>query len=236
MRATKKETKTKKPNVTAFDPNLSLYWSRRRLVITIMVCVALSLFAVFTFLVIAQYRKIEDATETSGPEKIAAPEFKHYANQYWGVEFDYPGKWTQPIGSYQDGEYYFSSEPINFINELEAGEAIIALKTYNNWKGLSFGDWFGENRYLFLPSGELSAPRAETVAGVPAHRYTLRLSKPQNNTAVWDILLVSRNQATKYFFALEADNDENLKKYQPVFDTLLTSLTFTKVGNNPNGQ
>jgi hypothetical protein len=225
----------KLPDKSEFDPNKHLHWSAGRIVLTIFICSAVSIILVFGFLASQQYQKSE-APGVAVSSKTPAPDTRHYANNYWGIAFDYPGGWSQPIGSYQDGEYYFSSEPINFIGELESGGGLIALKTYNNWQSLPYNEWLKSQRGSFLPAGELSSPVSTTINGTTAYRYTLTLTKPQNNTTLWDVLIISRSTATKYVYILETDQTATREKYLPIFDSLLSSITFTKVESNPEGR
>lgn len=218
-----------------FDPNKHLYWSKRRIITSVIACTFISIVLVFGFLISQQYRKIE-LTQTQSEPKSAAPNTRHYANAYWGIEFDYPGTWFQPIGSYQDGEYYFASQPMSFINELEPGEGLIALKTYNNWASLPYSDWLKANKYLFIPAGQLSNPTSTTIKGLPAERYTVSLKNSQNNTSLRDMLIISRNTSTKYVFILETDQASSHDKYLTIFESIISSINFTKVESNPNGK
>ncbi|HEX3095960.1 MAG TPA: hypothetical protein VHQ20_02460, partial [Patescibacteria group bacterium] len=203
-----------------FDPNQHLAWTTKKIVLIVVLCFGFSLMLVFGFLTSAQFRKdqIKDDSkkESTGPTSNT----KHYTNNYWGIELDYPSDWSQPIGSYADGEYYYASQPINFINELEPGEAIIALKTFNNWNSLSDSEWLKSQQWSFLPPGELSSPTATTVTGMPAQHYTLKLKTPQNNSSFWNIVIISRSTATKYVFILETDTEETNKKFQANFDAV----------------
>jgi hypothetical protein len=218
-----------------FDPNKHLLWSTKKIIFVATLCVVISVLLVFGFLISAQYRKEQLPDEPKKESTTPQSNTKHYANNYWGIEFDYPSGWTQPIGSYADGEYYFASQPINFINELESGEALIALKTFNNWNSLSLGEWMKSQQWTFIPAGELSAPAAMSVNGMPAQRYTLNLKSPQNNTSLWNIVIISRSTATKYVFILETDQNSTQEKFLPIFDSLLSSVTYRKVESNPSG-
>lgn len=221
--------KSKPKQELEFDPNKHLIWSTKKIVLVVVLSVSFSIMLVFGFLASAQYRSEQIPDEAKKEDKGPSSPTKHYTNNYWGIELEYPTSWTQPIGSYADGEYYFASEPINFIGELENGEAIIALKTFNNWSSLPLNEWLKSQQWSFIPNGELSSPKSTTINGMPAQRYTLKLKTPQNNTSLWDMIIISRTTATKYVFILEVDNEGTQKKFEPDYEALLSSITYRKV-------
>lgn len=223
------KTKTKNTSDLNFDPNRHLHWSKQRILLTIMLCVLLSLVLVFGFLLMQQYRQPSIDETKDGHNLKKSGSSQQYKNQNWGIGFNYPNDWYKAIGSFQDGEYYFSSEPINFVNEIGPDEGILALKTYNNWNSLSYNDWLKDQQSRFWPKGQLTKAQNVTVAGVQAQRFQLQLSQPANNTTLWDIVVISRTSATKYVFIMESGNIKAQQKFLPVLEAALSSVEFSAV-------
>lgn len=221
----------KKSSPPQFDPNRHLYWSTTRIIAVVVTCSLFSLVLVFGFLLVAQYHKpsIEEPKDDQPAVKLNSN--NRYTNQNWGISFNYPDGWSKVIGSFEDGEYYFSSEPINFINEIGPEDGILALKTYNNWNNLPYEAWLKDQQDRFWPKGQLTKPQSQTIANATAQRFQLRLNQPVNNTNIWDIVVISRTQATKYVFIMQSNNEQTEQKFLPFLESTLSSIEFSKVNS-----
>jgi hypothetical protein len=222
----KKIIETKKID-PGFDPHLLFTWSRKRIVITVAVCVLLSVAGVAGFLLAQEYRKPANADQVIA-NKPAPPDWTDYANDYWGFQFKYPGSWSAARGSFADGEYYFSSQPINFISELNAGEALVIVKAYNNWQHLSFEAWLQQQQDTYFPRGDITLKPA-SVDKLPAKKITLKFRWPKDNVGYWEGYVVSRSDATKYLFLLATDSPQTADRFRNQFTQMINSLSLLPV-------
>lgn len=147
-----------------------------------------------------------------------------YTNNYWGFKFRYPSFWYPVVGSYEEGDYFFASEPINFISELENDQALMEVKTFRNLKGLSFDDWVDWQEENYFPLHSSGGKNQLTVGNLPARRILMVLKKPEHGTSYWDVVIVGGGNQRVYQFVLETRDQETLKKFQAIFETMVNSL------------
>src|SRR5205085_9143782 len=124
---------------------------------------------------------------------------KVYTNDYWCFRFECPSFWFPLVAAYEDGDYFFASEPIKFIKELSPDQALLEIKTYNNLKRLSFADWLANQEENYFPYGaKITSKNSLLWQGFSGVRYTVVLSKPQHDTAFWDMVVISKNDQKLY--------------------------------------
>src|SRR4029078_8006389 len=122
------ENKDLEPNDLPDIGDIGIHWSKTKIVLTFFTCLLLSTAGIFGFLLYQEYgrKPLLNQPETAVKNSVY---FKNYSNDYWGFKFQYPATWSQVIGSYQEGDYYFASQPINFISELESGQMLLEVQT-----------------------------------------------------------------------------------------------------------
>lgn len=208
------------------DPGHLLSWTKKRVGLAIGTSMAFGILSVAGFFLIQEYSKMPATDAFTRTEKQAPPDFIEYRNEYWGIAFKYPGTWTKIVGSFEDGSYYFASQPIHFINELEPGQALVILKTYNNWENLPFETWFIKQRDTYFPRGKLTVEPA-AVANTQAKHIQLEFAFPINNIGFWDGYVLSKDEATKYILILGTDNEQTAAKYETQFSQITNSIKLT---------
>jgi hypothetical protein len=206
-------------------PDVGVRWSKKKLAATFAVILLLSAAGVSFFLLRQEYGK----NAVSGvllPPRLISKSDKAYTNDYWGFRFNYPGDWWQATGSFDEGDYYFSSENINFAGELSAGEALLEVQPYHNLKQLGWADWLADREQNYFPNGTVIKSEDLTVNGAPAKRYLIQLKKNQNNVGVWDMVIVSKDTLRKCIFILKTSDTAADERYQAAYQAILDSLTF----------
>jgi hypothetical protein len=207
-------------------PDIGIRWSKTKIAITFFVCLTIAVLGVFGFLLYQEYGKqpLKQQPQATGKN---LPDQKNYTNDYWGFGFVYPASWSQVIGSYQEGDYYFASEPINFISELEPGQALLEVQTYNNYKNLAFDDWLKDREENYFPRGILEKKSGQFKNYLFAE-YSLKPARPGPNPGLWDIKAVSKDGRKIYLFIFQTDSRQIEQKFQNVFNNLMDSLSIYK--------
>lgn len=209
-----------------FDDGLN--FSKKQIIKTFYISLLVAVVGISAFLIYQEYKKPKALGDDSMFARPTDPDSRDYANDYWGFRFSYPGSWLPVVGSFEDGEYYFASEPINFISELESGQAMVEIKTYIDWKHLSFSDWLKDMQANYLPQGLISGQSLTQIKNLPAISYSIALKKPLNNTAYWQVLAISKTDNVKYLFILETANQADAKNYAAGYKKILDSVEFYK--------
>ena len=170
------------------------------------------------------HRPAVDDSPVSG--KHLQRQQKLYTNDYWGFSFSYPSFWYPVTGSFEEGDYFFSSEPINFTQELSSDQALLEIVTFSNYRNLSFTDWLSDREKNYFPLGTILDKQALQINGYPAMRYAIKLQKPQNLIGYWDMVIISKQDKKMYEFILEAATQDVAVKFQNVFGTMVDSVKF----------
>ncbi len=207
------------------DPNAIPPNSPKSFIWLLVISICIGLFGITGYLLFQEYQAPSANDAFTVPTHPAPPDYKAYSNDFWGIRFEYPGSWTPVIGSFDDGLYYFASQPINFISELDAGQALVVLKTYNNWKKEPFSDWLADQEQNYFPAGDVQKTAAN-FQGLPAEHYYIQLKVAQNNTQYWDMWVISRTTASIYELILETDNQKTHQEYEQPFNNILDSVQF----------
>ena len=181
--------------------------------------------AIIVFLLYLEFRKPAVTDSFNIQSRPVPADYKDYNNDFWGIRFKYPGTWSPAIGSFDDGLYYFASEPINFINEISGDGAIVALKTYNNYKKMPFNDWALYQEQNYFPAGQVEKTEAK-FQDLPAIHYHITLKNPSHNIGSWDMWMVSRTPASKYELILETPNQKVHQDFLNSFENILDSVSF----------
>ena len=218
--------KTKAKKLATDIPDIGIRWSHKKIITTFFICLFVSSAGVFGFLFYQEYSKQAIAGPFSTPEKNSA-QTKTYTNDYWGFRFTYPATWWQVIGSYQEGDYFFASEPINFISELEPGEAVLEVQTYDNYKNMAFADWLKDREQNYFPLGTLQRLQT-TLQGHLYAEYLLKPSRPGSNPPFWDIRVISIDNKKIYILFLETDGPDTNKKFQETYNSITNQFDIYK--------
>ncbi len=206
---------------------VGLNWSKKLIIKTFIICLILAFSSIFGYLLYNELKKPQ-VDEYKLPEKKQISGYKNYSNDYWGFKFQYPNSWWPVTGSFEDGEYFFASEPISFAKELGQGQAMLEIKTYNNYKGLSFADWLADIQNNYLAQGVIEQQNLSEFKSQPAIAYNITLKQSTSNTTFWKIVAISKTQNVKYLFILESDSRETSQKFENDFKNILDSLEFFK--------
>ena len=203
-------------------PDIGIRWSKAKILTTFFICLLISVFGIVGFLLYQEYSRQAVSDQPQTPAAVL-PDYKNYSNDYWGFKFQYPAGWSQVIGSYQEGDYYFASQPINFISELEPGQALLEVLTYNNFKNLSFDDWLKDRQQNYFPQGSLEKVPAGFKNYLSAE-YILKPLRPGENPPYWDIRVISQDGKKIYLLILQTDNGQTNQKFQNTFDNIINNL------------
>ncbi len=189
----------------------------------LFLCVLLGVGGYFGFLFYQEYKKHEVTGEeiTTRP---APPDFKNYNNDYWGIRFSYPGVWWRVTGNVNDAEFYFSSEPIQFLNELSNGEAVVGLKPYNNFQHLTDTEWFRYAEKQYMPYGKVLRSDAVHFQHREARRYIIESPKAQDGLRYIELWTISASPQTKYQFLFLTKDEAGKEAHAQDFMTILGSV------------
>jgi hypothetical protein len=226
--------KTKLPQKNSHeDFNDGLNFSRKLIFRVFYISTVIAVLGICVFLLYKEYNKSQINGFDIELHKTITPDSKDYANDYWGFKFKYPGTWWPVVAAFIDGDYYFVTDQVNFLAELDDSQAILEVKTYNNWKSLSFEDWLKDQQTNYFPQGKISDQTNLRINDKPAIRYTIALNKPINKTQYWDVLVLSKNNNIKYFFILETSSKGKHDQYLPEFEKIIKSIAYyTGFGQN----
>lgn len=204
-------------------PDIGIKWSRRLAIKIFIFSLLTAVLVIFGFLLYQEYLK-PGVGEVALFNKQLTPGARAYTNDYWGFSFNYLGYWSQVIGSYEDGEYYFSSEPINFIQEQDADQALMEVRTFNSLKPTTFDQWFADEVENYFPRANISKQADFPVENGPAHRYYFSLNKPTATVGFWDMIVVSKADQKFYMFILETKDKKTHDDFQTDFETMVQSV------------
>ncbi len=218
------ENKTQ-PYVESAPPDIGVRLSKRLIITLSIICLIIAAAATLGFL---YYYEMHRAAVggTDLPDKKAARDEQLYHNDFWGFRFKYPGSWWSVIGSFEEGDYFFASERINFIKELEDDQAIIEVKTYNNLQRVSFDAWLKDQEENYFPRGNLQNDGDRTINGFQARQYRLTASRPINNMPYWTMIIVSNQDKRFYQFILETKTAKAQEDFMDVFKATVDTLEF----------
>jgi hypothetical protein len=206
-------------------PDIGIRWSKKRVVFTfllIVIIAGLGVLGVFMH----QERQQKETEGLKLPPRLLSKNQKIYTNDYWGFSFTYPGDWWPIIGSVEEGDYFFSSENINFISELSEGQALLEVMPFHNLKKLTFTDWLTDREQNYFPAGTVISSNAIPFTDREAKEYVIELKKPTPAIGAWDMVIISQDTTRKYIFILKAKDLETLKRYNGLYRQLLESIKF----------
>jgi hypothetical protein len=209
-------------------PEIGLKWSKKSLLITLAVTMLLAVLCVFGYLIYQEYRQAGIADPSSTQQ---APDIydKLYSNDSWGFKFSYPQSWWPVIGTFDEGDYFFASEQINFTDQLDQGQAQLEVKCYKDWKNMPNQAWLTFMQTNYLPYGKILQNRMYSLNGYAVQRQLIQLNTPQNpNTGYWDMAVVSPGNSTHYLFIFQTDGPATHDKFDADFESILNSLKFYK--------
>lgn len=221
-----KTTPNNLPKPEEFDAGLN--FSRKLVVKIIYISVLTACLGITGFLLYKEATKIKIQGEEVGPIKIPLPDTKYYANDYWGFKFSYPGKWWPVIGSFEDGEYFFSSENINFISELSPTEVLLEVKTFQQNKNPNFEEWIKNRETNYFMPKSIIKKTSIFLKDYPAVRYSIQNTNKNSPAGVSELVVISNKINRIYFFNLKAENSDSLKTFLPNLENILQSLEFYK--------
>jgi len=223
------DKKTKTPPLLAADelpPELAARWSKKQLLAVFTVCLLVAALAIFGFLLYKEYNKGEVAGLSLPPRLISLP-VKLYNNDYWGVKFSYPGDWSPVIGSFDEGNYYFSSQNINFLEEQADNEAIVKLETYHNISFSTFRQWLAGREQNYFPRAKIVDEHDITINGYDGKEYVYIPDRPEWPQAAYiDRVVLARDQKNIAIFYLITKNSQSHDNFQPIFSQILNSVQF----------
>lgn len=207
-------------------PELTQGWSKKKSIFFFIACLLIAILGVFGFLFYKEYKK----TEVAGlnlPARLTSPPVKIYTNDYWGIKFSYPGDWWPVIGSFEEGNYYFSSENINFLQEQSNNEAIIKLETYHNIQFPDFKQWLADREENYFPRDKILDEHEITINGHAGKEYVYNPNKPQWDNALYiDKVVLPRDNRNIYIFFLITKNQAVHDNFKPLYDKILNSAEF----------
>lgn len=169
--------------------------------------------------------KQKTTVEAEQTSNTHAPQTKKYTNSYWGFSLQFPKTWSQPTGSYADGQYFFASEPISFVNELSENEALISILCFNNWKNLEFDEWVAEQKQNIWPKTGIAQEEKVEFKNSPALRFAVNAEKEINQQhQIW--MAFKKDEKTFFIFKLASNSEKNLNAYKKYFENLLQSFEY----------
>jgi len=210
-------------------PDVGINWSRRLVVRFGVISLCLAVIAIFGYLAYQEYIKPALSGAPGLPRKTLQSQSKLYTNDYWGFKFQYPSFWYPLVGAFEDGNYFFASEPINFISEHSANQAILQIKTYNNIKNLSLNDWLVDQKQNYFPFGaQVLNEQPYSLGQLAGRRYDITLKKPDSlGISHWDMIVLAQNNRF-YEFILETSNSANHDAFKDVFEFMVGGSSFYK--------
>lgn len=207
-------------------PDISVKLSRKSLIKIFLVCFAIAALVISGFLYYMEMRRAEIGSENITTAKQQKASEKNYKNDYWGFTFNYPGYWWPVIGSFEEGDYFFSSEAINFISEQEPDQALLEVKTYNNLKSPTFEDWLIEQETNYFPRWKLISKNIDSFKIWQKARYFVILNKPINNNSYMDMVIISKNGKKMYEFMLLTRDEKIHDLFKGTFDGIIDTVDF----------
>lgn len=220
----KKQKPTAGPEPEEFDGGLN--FSKKLIFRIFYISIIVAALGIGSFLFYQEFKKPKISGNGFNFSRSEGPETKDYSNDYWGFKFQYPGSWWPVIGSFEDGDYFFSSQNISFVQDLEEQEALLEVTTFHNLKNLSFEDWLKDREENYFLRGKTLKKTALTIAGYPAMEYQMLLNRPEPNRAFYDIVVISEDTLKKYIFTLETANQTVHDRFYPVFQAMLAKVKF----------
>lgn len=220
MPSTKSKNRSKKTTLVVPDAKVG----RRFVIRWLVLCFALGFFGVVGFLLWQEYAR-KDAASLEIEQKAPPPSFKYFSNDYWGFKLYYPGAWSRVTGAVKDSEFYFASEPIDFLTELSSTEALLGVKAYNNFEHLSWTDWVVSQEKLHMP-GQVVKRENTTFFKLPAVRYQLVPHRSEKLFGYYDMITVSKSDMTKLQIMLITSSKEKHADFIDDFNKILESITF----------
>lgn len=224
---TMKKIKKPKGKAQAAEFDGSLNFSRKMIFRVLYISALAACLGIGGFLFYQEFNKAkinDDPAQASAP----GPDKKTYSNDYWGFSFQYPSKWSPLISAFEDGDYFFASEPIDFLVEHSPDQALMEVKTYNNLKNLPFGEWLNDQRQNYIPPATVVKQQTLTVGGLPATRLWLSFPKPQKDIGFWDFVVVAKDNKKIYEFILKTSDNKNSESFKAAFEDILNSIKFYK--------
>lgn len=200
---------------------------RKTIFWVLVVCIVFGSISVVSFFVWQELNHKATA-EIQLDKKTPPPDYKYFSNDYWGFKFYYPGTWFRVTGDVKDSEFYFASEPIEFLNELSSSESLFGVRTFNNFEHLDWQGWLDAQERLYLPYGKIVKKEDVKLLGLPAEHYIMVPVKPVGNINYYEIYTVSVTDMTKLQLILMTANEDKNKDFQTVYQQILSSFTFYK--------
>ena len=190
-----------------------------------IVSLLIAFLAIFGFLYYKEFQK-KSVADFSLPGKPLPPDEHLYTNDYWGFQLHYPGSWYPVIGSYEEGNYYFSSEKINFLKEMDPDQAVIHAIPLHNLKNTDFSTWLTEQESDYFPYGKVKKIDSFPLAGFRTARYSMQPQKVPANMAYWDMIIVARDNKRIYEFVLKTSDAATHDRYVEVFESVVKTVRF----------
>lgn len=200
---------------------------RKTIIWVFIICVILGASGVVSFFIWKEINHKADA-EIKIDQKTPPPDFKYFSNDYWGFKFYYPGTWFRVRGDVKDSEFYFASEPIEFLNELSSSEALFGVRTFNNFDHSDLQGWFDTQERLYLPFGKIVKKEDTKLLGLPARHYIMVPAKPIGTISYYEIYTVSVTDMSKLQLILMTSSEEKNQDFQKTYQQILSSFTFYK--------
>lgn len=220
VRQTARLTKTKQP-----IPEIGVSWTPGLLLGCAIISLALTAVVIGGYFFYRESRR-SSASLFSLPVPKIQNQARLYTNDYWGFRFTYPSSWWPVTGSFTEGDYYFSSQPINFASELSNNQALLEVKSYNNLQNLNFQDWLSNQEQNYFPYGVVLNKQPMRVGQYQAERYLIQLKKPQNSTGFWDMVIISKDDKKMYYFTLQTSTKTVHDQFVDVFNNILQQINF----------
>jgi hypothetical protein len=217
--------KTKKSKTEPAEFNGGLNFSRKLILKALYISVIVASLGIGGFLFYQEFSK-SNINDDPAPTLAQGPNTKTYSNDYWGFTFQYPSKWSAVVSSFEDGDYVFASEPIDFVVEHSPDQALLEVKTYNNLKNLSFDDWLSDQRQNYIPPAATVKQQKFNVGGQPATRLWLSFPKPQKDIGFWDFVVTAKNNQKIYEFILKTAGSQTHAKFTNAFESIIQSVKF----------
>ncbi len=216
------------PTLNLNEPrqNLTAPVKKRQLLKILSFSLAAAALATLSFFIYQEYIRPEASGPAAEPAAQDSQAEKTYNNDYYGFKLAYPGNWRPIIGSFKDGEYYFSPDKINFAGELEPGQLLLLIKTYQNWKGIPFADWVRELESDYFPAGQILSKDAAMLLGRTAFEYRIRPMRAPDAQKYWHMWLIPKDNSTMLWMIFLTDSEKTDAGFAVQEENLLQGLEF----------
>ena len=224
MRRTKIKTTICRLLISTCRRELESHWSKKQFAIVSIICLLVAILGIFGFLLYKEYKK-GDVAGVSLPPRLISDPIKLYNNDYWGVRFSYPGDWWPVIGSFDEGNYYFFSENINFLQEQSPNEAIIKLETYHNISFPTFRQWLDDREKNYFPQSKIVSQQDISINGHDGKEYVYIPSRPEWPQATYiDRVVLARDQRNIIILYLITSDVGSHDRFNPLYLQILNSV------------